>query len=119
MIQLDNVTKVYQMGNVEVPALQGVTLSMWLHNAVSSDEITVRLNGQSLAGETCIRTRPPNNFFPYDQWWEYHLRHVHPRQGPNVLDISLDRRPGRLSGGIRIDDLEVKVTYGPYLTTGS
>ena len=28
MIELDNVTKVYRMGNVEVGALQGVTISI-------------------------------------------------------------------------------------------
>jgi len=98
---------------------QAVTLSMWVHNTVSADKINVRLNDQSLADETCVRSRPPHNFFPYDQWWEYRLRDVRPSKGPNVLEISLEQRPGRLSGGIRIDDLEIKIEYGPYPTTGN
>jgi hypothetical protein len=98
--------------------LTEVTMSMWVHNAVSTDKITVNLNGQSLADETCVRSRPPHSFFPYDQWWEYRLRRVRPRKGPNELEISLDQRPERLTGGIRIDDLEVKIDYSPYPTTG-
>ena len=102
---------------VQADRVQAVTLSMWVHNVVSADEITVKLNGQSLADETCVRSRP-HSFFPYDQWWEYHLRHIRPRKGPNVLEISLEQRPERLTGGIRVDDMEVKIEYGPYPTTG-
>jgi hypothetical protein len=75
--------------------------------------LTILLNGESLAGETCLR-----NFgrldSARDQWLEFHLESVRPRRGENVLEISLDSRPEGLVGGVVIEQVEVYVEYGPH-----
>ena len=51
-----------------------------------------------------------------NQWFEFHLERVRPRRGRNVLEIALDGRPDLLVGGVRIEEVEVYVQYGPHPT---
>ena len=103
--------------------IRQVRLKIRVGSLVSSDRLSVLLNGESLAGETCLRdyarivlTWPsPHIDEQYSgQWLEFLLRDVRPRQGDNVLDVSLDGRPEGLVGGVSVDDVEVIVEYGPY-----
>ena len=81
---------------------------------MSADQITVLLNGQSLANELCIR----DYGHPYGVyaalWLEFELVGVRPRKGRNTLEISLDRRPEDMAGGITVEQVHVFVEYGPY-----
>ena len=74
----------------------------------------VLLNGESLSQETCLRqTGEP--IAPYmGQWLEFHLENVRPRQGENLLELSLDRRADGLMSPLQVEDVEVIVEYGPY-----
>jgi hypothetical protein len=77
--------------------LRQVVLRMLVTNLVGADQFTILLNGQSLSGDTLVRDFG-SNISPYDgQWLTYHLRRVLPRQGENTLEISLDKRPTKLS----------------------
>ncbi len=103
--------------------IRRVILRLRLSNLVSADRLSLVLNGKSLERESCIRDfgqfnlrRPgPHLIDPYrGQWLELDLREVRPRQGRNLLEISLDERPPRLGGKVTVDDVEVIVEYGPY-----
>ena len=97
--------------------IRQVQLRVQINNLVSADRLTILLNGKSLADETCLRDYSWH-VAPYQgQWLEYHLERVRPRQGPNLLEISLDERPGLLAGGISIENMEVYVQYGSYPST--
>ena len=48
------------------------------------------------------------------QWLEFHLENVRPRQGANLLEISLDRLAGELVSPLSVDEVEIIVEYGPY-----
>ena len=92
-----------------------IVLRIGFGGLVSADKLTLILNGESLAGETCYRSRA-HTFFPYNQWLDVHLQGVLPRKGPNRLEISLDERPDKLAGKVTIDDVEIVVEHGPYPT---
>ena len=83
---------------------------------VSADKLTLTLNGQTLSGETCYRYRR-HTFFPYNQWWDIHLREVLPVRGSNLLEISLDERPPQLASTVKIEDVEIVVEHSPYPTS--
>ena len=93
--------------------IRQVRLSINIANVVTQDRFTILLNGQSLAGETCLR-----EFGRLDaargQWLDFHLEQVRPAKGQNVLEISLDARPAGLEGGVTIEEVEVIVEYGPH-----
>jgi hypothetical protein len=94
--------------------LSQVVLRILVKNLVSADRFTVLLNGQPLSGETLLRDFG-NNVSPYDsQWLTYHLRQVLPRQGENTLEVALDKRPAKLSGGVTVEQVEVMIDYGIY-----
>ncbi len=94
--------------------LRHVRLKVHIANVVSADQLTVLLNGKSLAGEAC-RRRFSWHVAPYQgQILEFELEKVRPRQGENTLEISLDQRPKRLAGGVTIEEVEVFVEYGIY-----
>ena len=106
--------------------IRQVRLRVRLSNLVSADQLSMLLNGRSLAEEFCLRDfgkfdlrRPgPHIIDQYrGQWLEFNLQKVRPRQGQNVLEISLVRRPARLGGKVTVDDVEVIVEYGPYPST--
>ena len=94
--------------------IQGVLLRMHIDNLVSEDHLTVRLNGKSLSGETCKRNFG-SSISPYaGQWLEIELSEIRPRPGRNQLEISLDRRPQGLEGGIVLQHVELFIEYGAY-----
>ena len=91
-------------------------IRLWVSfaNLASGDRLTVLLNGQSLADETCLRDfgRDAGPAALYSL--EFHLRRVRPHRGRNVLEVSLDGRPDELIGGVTVQDVEITVEYGPY-----
>ena len=91
-----------------------VRLKTLISNLVAADQITIRLNGQSLAGETCIRSYPGEHNQYSAQWLEFTLEGVRPCKGQNVLEIALDCRPPKLGGGITVEQVQVCVEYGTY-----
>ena len=94
--------------------LRQVALRILVSNLVTADKFTVWLNGQALAGETCLRDFG-DNISPYSsQWLEFQLRAVRPRVGENVLEVSLENRPVRLAGGVTVEEVEVFIDYGTY-----
>jgi hypothetical protein len=97
--------------------IRQVVLKLYVDNLVTADRLTLRLNGQSLAQEICRRDYA-NRIDPWlGQWLEYQLRKVRPRQGDNLLEISLDQRPAGLAGGISVESIEIHVEYGSYPTS--
>ena len=91
-----------------------VRLRLRIRDLVSADELSVLLNGQSLADETCLRSYG-DPFGPYSaQWLDFHLKDVRPRKGQNLLEIGLVRRPEGLKGQLAVEDVEVIVEYGSY-----
>ena len=103
--------------------IKSVALRLRVGNTVTADRLSVWLNGKSLANEAVNRDMgayvripvSPHRIEHYSaQWIEIDLSSVRPRQGDNLVEVSLDARPARLSGGITIDDLEIKVEYGVY-----
>jgi len=88
-----------------------VVLKVRMNGTVSADKLTMSLNGESLADETCLRSRP-HMMFPYDTLFEFHLRDVLPKVGHNTFQISLDERPPKLDGSVSLDDLDLIVTHG-------
>ena len=94
--------------------IRQVRLQLQVNNLVSADRLTVLLNGQSLAGETCLRDFSWH-VAPYQgQMLEFHLSGVLPHKGSNVLEVSLEERPGLMAGGVSIEHLELYVEYGSY-----
>ena len=92
--------------------IRRVGLRIRIDNLVSGDRLTVRLNGESLANETCLRDFVDT---PYQgQWLEFELKATRPRMGQNALEVSLDGRPDGLEGGVSIQNVEVLVEYGAY-----
>jgi len=101
----------------DATSVRQTRLKLNIFNLVSADELSIRLNGQSLEGEECLRLAS-NRLEPYyGQWLEFHLRDVRPRKGHNVLEISLDKRPPGLEAGIRVEDVEIYIEYGDYPST--
>ena len=103
--------------------IKRVTLRMRVGNTVTADRLSVWLNGESLEDETVSREPgayvripvSPHRIEHYSaQWIEFELTNVRPKQGENVVEVSLDERPAKLGGGVTIDDLEITVEYGVY-----
>ena len=93
--------------------IRQVLLRINISNIVTQDRLAVLLNGQSLAGERCLRAFGRGDS-ARDQWLEFHLEAVRPVQGHNVLEIALLARPPRLAGGVRVEEVEILVEYGPH-----
>ena len=116
---------VYIADDIEGKAdrIKSVTLRMRVGNTVTADRISVWLNGKSLENEAVSRDPgayvrlpvSPHRIEHYSaQWIEIELSSVRPRQGDNLVEVSLDGRPDKLGGGVTVDDLEVVVKYGVY-----
>ena len=116
---------VYIADDIEGKAdrIKSVTLRMRVGNTVTADRLSVWLNGESLENEAVSRDPgayvripvSPHRIEHYSaQWIEIELSSVRPRQGENVVEVSLDGRPAKLGGGVTVDDLEVVVKYGVY-----
>ena len=88
-----------------------VLLRLNIFDIVGTDKLTILLNGESLAGDSCLRS-PSSALEPYyGQWLEFRLKKVLPRKGDNVLQISLDQRPAGLEAAIQVEDVEVIIEY--------
>jgi hypothetical protein len=87
--------------------IRDVQLRIDVENLVKADKLTILLNGQSLANETCKST----SYQYMGQWLEFHLKGVRPRKGDNLLEIALEKRPEGLHAGVTINDVEVLVEY--------
>ncbi len=97
----------------DIQAAKHIRLKINIYDLVTADQLTILLNGQSLADETCLRDYGHVN--PYlSQWLEFHLKDVRPNQGKNVLEISLDHRAGGLISSLKVEDVEILVEYGSY-----
>ena len=94
--------------------IRQVQLRLQIGNVVSADDLTVLLNGTSLSDETCLRDLFGERGVYRGQWFEFHLRAVRPRKGWNTIEVSLDKRPDRLHGGVSVENVEIVVEYGPY-----
>jgi hypothetical protein len=92
------------------------TLRINIFDHVTADKLEIRLNGESLADEPCKRS-PSTRLEPYyGQWLEFTLLKVRPQKGVNVLEFTLHERPRGLEAGIRVEDIELILQYGPYPT---
>ncbi|MDA1349885.1 MAG: hypothetical protein O3A47_13635 [Chloroflexi bacterium] len=90
-----------------------VVLRVHVSNVVTQDRVGVWLNGKSLESEVCLRDFARHDA-TRDQWLEFPLQDILPKQGANLLEVSLESRPTRLVGGVTIEELEVRVEYGPH-----
>ena len=96
--------------------IKQIKLRMQINNLVSVDRLAVRLNGESLEHEACLRGTP-TGINHYDaQILEFTLQGVRPRRSPNKLEISLEYRPRNLVDGVSIENVEVYIEYGFYAT---
>jgi len=94
--------------------IRQIRLKINIRDLVSEDRLSMLLNGQSLSNETCRRDYG-GAIAPYvGQWLEFQLENVRPRQGANLLEISLDRRAGGLVSPLIVEEVEIIVEYGPY-----
>jgi hypothetical protein len=94
--------------------IRKMVLSMEVDNLISADKLTILLNGESLSGERFQRLNGRGHV-PYSaQVLEFYLESVIPRKGENKLEISLDERPERMRGGIKVHDVSLLVEYGTY-----
>ncbi len=94
--------------------IRRIQLRIRIDNLVTDDQLSIRLNGNSLAREMCRRDFG-NLHAPYEgQRLEFELTESLPQRGLNTLDISLDGRAGGLKGGITIQGVEVLIEYGAY-----
>ena len=78
-------------------------LRIYLSNVVSGDRFNVALNGRSLAGETCRRVwKKSRDAYRHtnqrNHWLEFDLVDIVPLKGENVLEVSLQSRPGGSDG---------------------
>jgi len=93
--------------------VQRVSLRLGIANLVSDHALRLRLNGRSLTGP--CRRSPLRAVDPYaGQWVEVELDRAHLRQGENLLEIALVRRPEDLVGPLSVEDAEIRVEYGLY-----
>lgn len=94
--------------------IRQVRLKIRINDLTSFDRLTIFLNGASLADEFCIRDYHSHIAAYHGQWLEFALVDVRPRQGDNVLEITLDARPDGLISPLVVEKLEVIVEYGSY-----
>jgi len=94
--------------------IRQVVLQLVIKNLVSADRLEVFLNGKSLTDEICLREFSWH-VAPYEgQKLKFRLERVRPVKGQNLLEVSLEGRPERLTGGITIEQCELRVEYGVY-----
>jgi len=99
------------------PRVQTVTLRLAITDLVGADKLDIRLNGAALDTEACTRSGILS-IEPYmGQWLNYDLRKVRPRQGDNVLEITLLSRPTNVASDLVLESLEVVIRYGMFPST--
>ncbi len=90
-----------------------VLLKIKIVDLVSEDRLEVALNGKSLVSEVC-RREYGWIVAPYQSMWlVFDLQKVRPRQGENLLEISLVGRPEDLASPLKVAEVEVLVKYHP------
>jgi len=90
-----------------------VLLKIKIVDLVSEDRLEVALNGKSLVSEVC-RREYGWIVAPYQSMWlVFDLQKVRPRQGKNLLEISLVGRPEDLVSPLKVAEVEVLVKYHP------
>ena len=98
------------------PRVQTVTLRLAISDLVGADKLDIRLNGAALEGEALTRSGILS-IEPYmGQWLDYDLQKVRPRQGDNVLEITLVGRPTNIASDLVVESLEVVIRYGMFPT---
>ncbi len=106
----------YVSDNIEAEAknIHKIVLRMNIFDTVTDDNLTILLNGKSLASELCYRS-PSTALEPYyGQWLEFNLKDVLPCKGKNLLQIAMNSRPPELEADIRVEDVEMIIEYGFY-----
>ena len=98
----------------EAKRVRRVVLRINIAEHLTSDRLTLMLNGRSLEGERCLRSPRPGVSPFGGQWLEFDLTEVRPRQGHNVLGISLDERTPELAVGVTVSEVEIIIEYGWY-----
>jgi hypothetical protein len=94
--------------------IQQIRLRMNIIDLVSADRIDILLNGESLKHEICLRSYG-SNIVPYaSQRLEFQLKDTWPVQGDNRLDVVLEKRVEGLVSPLKIDQLEVLISYAPF-----
>ena len=94
--------------------IRQVRLKINITDLVSADRLDIRLNGQSLKNEICMRTYGSDIGVYVGQWLEFQLKEVLPRQGENLLEIVLEGRAEGLVSPLKVGQVELIVEYGPY-----
>ena len=98
------------------PRVQTVTLRLAISDLVGADKLDIRLNGAALDAVSCTRSGILS-IEPYmGQWLDYDLQKVRPRQGDNVLEITLVGRPTNIASDLVVESLEVVIRYGMFPT---
>jgi hypothetical protein len=93
--------------------VQRFRLRLGMGNLVCDHVLGLRLNGHPLTG--ACRRSPLRQVDPYaGLWLELDLLRNTVRQGENLLEIALLRRPEDLRGAVVVEDLEFLVEYGIY-----
>ena len=106
------------LGSQTDSRVAAVELRLSMRDLVGADRLEVRLNGQSLFGET-VRRQPLDPIAPYaGQRLDIELRGQRPQTGPNRLQIALLERPQDLVSSLCIEAVEVLVQYGTYPSAG-
>ena len=94
--------------------IRQLQLKIRIRDLVLQDQITLWLNGHSLAGETCLRDIG-DLAAPYNAMWlEFHLDQVRPHKGDNLLEFALEGRAAGLLSALHIEDVEIIIEYGTY-----
>jgi hypothetical protein len=106
------------LGSQADSRVAAVELRLSMRDLVGADRLEVRLNGQSLFGES-VRRQPLDPIAPYaGQRLDIELRGHRPQTGPNRLQIALLERPQDLVSSLCIEAVEVLVQYGTYPSAG-
>jgi len=93
--------------NPHAQSIDRIRLCMRIRNMLTSIQLKVELNGESLAHERMRRSTHRYEFV----WLEYDLVHVLPRQGDNMLDVTIEAVPEKFSGTLSVDQVELLVEY--------
>ncbi len=94
--------------------IRQIRLRLGIGDLVGADVLDIRLNGASLEEEACS-VSGRNRVDQYvAQWLEFDLQKVRPRQGDNLLEISLVSRPANIASDLSVEDVEVVITYGTF-----
>ena len=91
--------------------IQSIMLKLAIAGTVSVDRYDLRLNGESLAAEPCIRNHLGRSLYD-GQWLEIRLEKVRPKRGRNVLEVGLLERPEDFIVPVTIQDVEIITQYG-------